>query len=310
MISRLFKYYYYKLRRPEFIDFVDHGLGIESRSIKFRSQWKAHLAASRNFQITALNNSLTSCSKKDLKLCVLGAGRLLDFPSDQFTEAFSAITLVDADPSCVSEWKRLKASKSISVDWQILDVTSRLENWSHQLQQYFSQNSKRISKVDLEQFLSGLAAQTVARPWKPAPSDFIVSLNILSQLGVYCRDRVVALIKRLRPDLLMPDGNLPPEIEMGLRRMVSILELEHLKVLCESKAKKIILIYDDEFYYYSAKQAQWQVEKALSSDSEVEIPQYSIETAKTWLWHLVPLGSENAEYGEIHRVQALSLIRD
>jgi hypothetical protein len=313
VIYKFARYYYYKICGSKFLDFVDQGLGIEARSTKFKKQWQPHLKACKEFQLAAIEKYSDLRLGTHARLTILGAGRLLDVPCPQYFEFFSKIKLIDADPACILVWRKLKAQSKATIDWDLVDITSRLESWTNQLTNYLKISKKSAAleeKIKLANFLNSLKSQKVVKKWECLDSEVIISLNIFSQLGIYWKDRVLALLKDLAPYLLNDEAQLSSELELSLMETVSVLENEHLELLANSGAKMIVLLYDDEFYYYKSSQSQWQVEQALSLQSQPLLSGYHHVANKCWLWHLVPQGRENKEYGEIHRVQAISMHKD
>lgn len=312
MIAKLARYYYYKLRGSKFLDFIDHGFGIEARFSRHKKAWHPHLSSCKDFLIKSIeeNRLLQNTAFKDI--CILGAGRLLDIPQLSFSKNFDKIYLVDADPTCMSAWQKFKRNSQAEVAFEFSDISSRLEQWSDSLILFFK-NQKIQNTSNLESLITTnlefLLNQTIQKQWPCPKTEIIVSLNLLSQIGVYWRDRVFSIFKKYCPQLIIDDQIHSKQIELIISKMINLLESEHLELLLNSKAKFIITLYDDELYYYSKKQSQWQTENAISTQSDLNLPGFKTTHSKCWLWHIVPQGSEHKDYGEIHRVQARCFLR-
>lgn len=295
MISRLLRYYSHLWKGEKFIDFVEQGLGIEVRAKRFANFWSPHLNACKNFQRQLQPTGPTK------SLTILGAGRLHDVPLEHYLTHYTTIYFIDADPECVSVWKKLKNRNSTSVDWIVCDVTARLSDWTEKVATFLKSQS-RLTAEELEQYLLQLCKNRLVMTWPYPKSDTVVSLNLLSQLGVYWSDRVHQLVERLQPALAREISRFSEF--PGLASSIALLEREHLQLLESSEAHTISLIYDDEFYYYQRDRAEWQVEPALCLGHPPEFSRYNLAKSGSWLWHLVPQGAEQRGYGEIHRVQA------
>jgi hypothetical protein len=114
---------------------------------------------------------------------------------------------------------------------------------------------------------------------------------------------------------------------------------QHLSALEQSGTKHVMLITDLEYLEYKGKsfevhhwapppvewssEAGWDVEPGVTCERSpalegVELnaatlglwlPSYRLVWQEYWLWHIAPLGTEEAPYGTVHRVGAFALER-
>jgi hypothetical protein len=283
LIWNIIRYHFYKRvgkRTLKFslADFIDQGIGLEVRSKKYNLLWQPHLNKCKDFILKALD---AIHEKNNVKhILVLGAGRLNDFPFQQILNRNIKITLVDIDPSNISSWSKLQRKYPKLIEWHIADVTGRFESWSKQLKQSlnladpFLKTTRTLNPLFEEKF------------------DFVISLNLLSQLGVFWCDRVIkALNKR-------------SELEKFIEETSLILEQEHIDLLQRVSKHAYCLIADELFHYYLPDKSHWQSENACQVDRNQDLENFTRVSEDCWLWHLRPAGSEGEKYGEIHRVLA------
>jgi hypothetical protein len=134
----------------------------------------------------------------------------------------------------------------------------------------------------------------------------VVSLNILSQIPIYWRERALKLLKKVAPHLVGADDALSSVVEAELSRHAALLQHEHLQQITSLGRRLIVVISDVEFYYYQRHEAQWQVEPALYGIDLPSIPG-QVRLARSWLWHIAPQGVEQDDYGVIHKVQGFAI---
>ncbi len=220
---------------------------------------------------------------------MLGAGRLLDADLTMLCARCDEVHLFDADPSCVTEWKH-QAGRGYGrrVIPHVVDITGTIEEWSRII--------RSASPDKCEQCLSALEAPLPK--WSDDGFDGIISLNLLGQIPLYWRDRVL----RMRREL-------SPAEWSALSGSMGRLQRAHLQALRESSAAWSIVISDTEYYFYHVDESHWRVESAVFDPLVRE----SLEAAtaarlgerESWLWHLAPQFIESDEEGEIHRVEAV-----
>lgn len=266
------------------------GVGIEARSVRCRSFWEAHLESSRRFVLRSVTGL-----PPGRRIAVLGAGRLLDVPLAELLDHGFEVHLFDVDPGCERVWRRMARGRSVQA--HIVDLTGSFVVWTRELAARVKQ---RPARGEVEQFLSEL------QPVKPPPLagfDIVISLNLLSQLPVYWRDRVEVFLGRRNSAWLTEES-----FERALSGSCACLQAAHLELIGGSGAHRAVVITDTEFYFYEQTQAPWQVEPSIYVPG-VELPGYLSTHRESWLWHIAPQGVEQSDYGSIHRVEAFEFRR-
>jgi hypothetical protein len=221
-------------------------------------------------------------------VAVLGAGRLLDLDLELLCERCSEIHLFDADPTCVTEWKRQAGRRyNKSVIPHTVDLTEVLESWSQAL--------RAASHTEYERVLGELIAPVPT--WTESNFDGVISLNLLGQIPLYWRDRVVAMKAALAD----------PEWE-ALVVSMGRLQRAHIQALQGSSSVWTLLISDTEYYFYHVDESLWRVEPAIF-DPDLMEGTFGLGHARSvvkdsWLWHIAPQFVESDQEGEIHRVEA------
>ncbi len=285
------------------------GLGIEARYRRSRRFWEPHLRCSREFQ----DRCSGLVKSKDL-LLVLGAGRLFDFDLAARSREFKRIELIDADPSCLSYWK--VANASCPIGFKIIDATGVIDKWSTTLEVFLKGESDR-SVGKLIRFLADLqtADPKLTRLGTNQKASMAISLNLLSQIPLFWRDRFARLlIKYWRIDSNQ-DGVYEPSLNAALLASMAKLQDDHLTLLGEISSEVVVVICDQYFHYYQKNIADWRTEQALygvqysEKGASIRIPNFELSLRQSWLWHLAPQGIESKEFGEIHEVVAGGYIR-
>lgn len=262
-------------------DFIRMGKGIESRYARCSSYWEPHLECTRDF--------IEAHVEPGGRLAILGAGRLLDIDLKRLIPQFSEIHLFDADPSVIKTW-RLTSGVAFreKVIPRILDVTGSLESWSSGL-------SSARRRGELAEYLDSLSPQRGA--WESERFDGVISLNLVGQIPLYWRDRVLSAARELSP-----------AEERALIESMARLQAAHLQGLDQSPRSWSIVITDTEYYTYRVDQPEWEVEPALHGDVQSalrgEPRRMRRQGIGCWLWHLMPQFVESEQEGHIHRVEA------
>ncbi len=284
-------------RYPAVRDYVRMGYGIEARFRRCRTYWKRHLELSREFQRQALN-SLCSFDS----VAVLGAGRLLDVAIDEIFGRFQRIDLFDADPSALRSWqalqKRFGAKRAIN--FSCCDLSGSIQSWSNKLR-FFLKHSKSREVSDLVSFLNELVLE---KPREINSYQCILSLNLLSQIPIYWRDRFYSYAADFWSLDTDPHGRFEPALQQAFEHTQKRLEEQHLAMLAASQAALIVIISDRYFYYYQCDKSAWQVEPALQLENKLELPGFTSARTNSWFWHIAPQGVEQQEHGIIHEVWA------
>lgn len=283
-------------RYPTQRDYALMGMGIRARSRLPGDPWKHHLRLSSSF--------IRENAPSGGKIALLGAGRLLDVDTMWLANSFSDVCLLDYDPGCRRDWDRLARGRA-RFGYQIREVTGVMESWSEALRN--SCNKKRPGISNIREALEQVSALKNTGSTLPE-GDTVVSLNLLSQIPLYWRDRVIAMAARIK----ISEDRVWAELGPELQRTMDLLQHIHLSQLFSGDSDRILIVTDTEFYYYLPEESEWQVESALSSqaaDSLKDREGFLRGAEDCWLWHLAPANSGGQEYGEIHRVEAVTFTR-
>ena len=282
---RLLRYHLDRIRHPDLTDYISMGLGIEARHERSKKYWAKHLEYTKSFQQRAL-------AKLDPKenLAILGAGRLYDLDLE-VTSQFKSVHLYDADPSVLPYWKRF--AKQQTAEFHLGDLTQTIKAWSDDLARLL-QTGSATPKSKIAGFFSSL--KPPAAPLAEC-HQAIISLNLLSQIPIYWRDRA---LEKLRPHGFDSDS----AILTALAGSLESLQAQHLNTLNDSGAVKLVLITDTDFYQYQNSKAEWDTQAAIGVDPVALLAKYCCGSMDSWLWHLAPQTVEAKDHGWIHRVQA------
>lgn len=262
-------------------DFVRMGKGIEARYARCSSYWEPHLECTRHF--------IADHVQPGGRLAILGAGRLLDVDLKKLIPHFSEIHLFDADRSVIAAWRKTSGvAFRDTVIPRIGDVTGSLHAWTSGL-------PLAVRRGELSEYLASLTPHQGA--WEVERFDGVISLNLVGQIPLYWRDRVVAAA-----------GKLSADEERALLNSMARLQSAHVKALREHPCAWSIAITDTEYYTYHVDKSEWEVEPALHDDAfrELNSPSSRMERrgSDCWLWHLMPQFVESEGEGHIHRVEA------
>ncbi len=297
-MRNFFLYHGWLLAYPNRHDFLDMGFGIEARYRRCKPYWRRHLENCLEFQRRFLTDT------KQESLAVLGAGRLYDIDVSALCHHYRDIFLYDADPSCFRSWRKV-ARRFPSVHGRILDLTGCLDIWTAQLETFFRTQASP-DQNRLASFLRGL--KTAQLPHLSASA--CLSLNLLSQICIYWRDRVHHLVKKRWGLDTGESGEYQGDLQAALVETLSSLQNQHLTLLSASQATRIVMIFDSAFFYYRCNAADWQKEQAIFIAEPVLPAGYRIIGEQTWLWDIAPQGVEQVDYGTAHEVRAVALERE
>ncbi len=266
-------------------DFRRMGQGIQGRYERCRGWWEPHIRCTREF--------LESSVPQSSRIAVLGAGRLLDINLGMLRARCEEVHLYDADPLCVAEWKRQAGREyGRSVLPHLVDITGTLEEW-HRI----------VGGASPDQYVQCLSALEAPLPtWRNEGFDGIISLNLLGQIPLYWRDRVL----RMKRELSTAEWS-------ALIDSMGRLQHAHMQALQESSGVWSIVISDTEYYFYHVDESDWRVESAIFDPRVLETLKATVTPRSgkrdSWLWHLAPQFIESDEEGEIHRVEAAFMQR-
>jgi len=263
------------------------GIGIAARHERCEKYWRTHLDASKAFQ----RKSILSAPQSGTAV-ILGAGRLLDVAIDEFLQKCRRVECIDADPSArISALSRLKNGGS----YLVKEITGVLGEWTTEV-------NECVTQEDVTKTLSNLVDQE----WRPLtyPSDILLSVNLLSQIPIYWRDRVHQILKSKLSIETDDHDKLPQVFEELLQSTMRKLQTIHVRQITQSEAKLLIVIYDTAFHFYTDA-GVFLTEPALLIREE--FPGYSKIDEATWSWEIAPKGIEFAAYGVRHDVKAVVL---
>ena len=278
---------------PDKRDYLKRGLGIAARWRRCRTFWAPHLRLCKQFQMDALTGKGSAGA-----LAVLGAGRLLDIEQSLLLNNFEQVDLFDADPGALSAWKALarQTGPNRKIAFRVEDITSTIEIWTKGFQSFLSSQPRNDERLCA--FLSAL--DTSAPAFREMKYDAIYSINLLSQIPIFWRDRAHRLMKcfwKINPT------ELPEGVDQALGRSMRALERSHIAALDSSGAELILLITDIEIFYYQRDQARWESEVVLDAEA-VRFRNFDQTRMQHWYWHILPQGPESRGFGAIHRVAA------
>lgn len=273
--------------------------GIRARYARCKLYWARHLAICKELQAELWQRVPTGSS-----VAVLGAGQLIDLDIAALKKHAGKVTLYDADPSLRRVWGR--ALRGHSHESKVLDLTGRLQDWSLVLAE------RLADEPGIEEVAECLRALPlrIRLPLKIS-SQAIISLNVLSQLPIYWRDRVAEMLRRHAGIESDEHGRYAEPLHAALTETMAVLQREHLELLKNSDARWVLLSTDVNFMYYVSSHSNWQVEPAL----HFRLPEPPLEEAfdllkrDSCLWHIAPQGIEETKFGAIHEVQAWLLER-
>ena len=282
-------YYLDRIRYPHVVDFISMGLGIEARYRRCARAWEPHLRLTQEFLEAAASDLCPAA-----RIAILGAGRLLDVPIDKLMGMAKEIHLFDADPGCLRRWRALPPERALVVP-HIMDLTGTLARWTESLR-----SDVRMSAITADAVAESLENLAVDKPPSLESYDLVISLNLLSQIPIYWRDRVESIVGPRLTD--------NPRVATALERTYGQLQTAQLKLLSNSNARRIVLVTDERFFYYRNDIAPWQEEQSLYLDSLL-LAGYAVSSSDSWYWHIIPQGIEEADFGSIHAVKALEFRR-
>ncbi|MBX7138290.1 MAG: hypothetical protein K1X83_09925 [Oligoflexia bacterium] len=296
-VLNILRYYSQLLKHPQLRDFIQMGFGIEARHQRCSDYWARHLDLCRDFVRTSILEDQLHES-----VAVLGAGRLLDIDLPFLMRQFGKVDLYDADPSVLRSWDSWNQleREGRSFGRHVVDLSGNLAEWTSLLGNYL-RHHRRSGPAGLCNLLEELPCCPADD--KFAPAEVLLSVNLLSQLSLYWRDRVQKLLESEWGLVSDNAGRFEPGLQQALESSMRKLEEQHLRQLASRGARLIILITDEELHYYHASHSQWSTFPALRIDAEIKLPGYQVDQENSWLWHIAPQGIEESAYGVIHQVR-------
>ncbi len=315
--------------------YIRGGRGIARRNRKFAKFWSSHIRACKQQQLRLLSTN----SAINNHLVILGAGMLLDVEEDLL--GGPSITLIDANPACLSRWKNLSGYDE-TIFGEISEVTGVLTSWGDYLHdsldgRTWTEAIKLIAEVPHLTNKKSMPLSTFCNI-SVNPS-VVISLNLLSQIPLAWQDTIEYNLKKHFSKTFIKEH----EEEWLTAYLVGarLLVEQHLNSLEKINSKELLLITDLEIVNYRgdyrykknmvspppltwSEVSSWQengsyhgntvtceVISALAGITENELltylPSYSQANRDTWIWHIAPQGLEEQNKGTLHRVTALHL---
>lgn len=255
----------YRLTRVEaWIDKLGYREGavrLWSRARRQRKAWAAHSVRTRE----EIRAGIAACPQRRTAL-ILGSGVLSDVPLAELSASFERVVLADIVHLPTAKWRARRFA----------NVT--------------------LATVDLTGVGQALAA-SADRPW-PSPGsvyghddpaiDYVVSLNLVSQLPLTPCDRVEAAL------------GLAEGAADDYGRAVVAAHLVHLRGF---RAARVLVIGDRQRVYRDREGRVFETEDALFG---VPIPVPDAE----WDWDVAPLGEADRRYSICNRVFCVRELRD
>ena len=229
-------------------------IAIGARYRRCRAAWAEHLARSRR----AVETAIARAPGRDTAM-ILGSGRLLDVPLPALASAFRRVILVDAvHPLSV----RLIARRYPNVELRSEDITGAIAALH------------RLNPGD------ALPAARSFAPIHGSAVDLVVSLNLLSQLGVLAAEWI--------------ERRLGPGSAATAEALAAGLVRAHLADLARCQAA-VCLITDIEWLRVGANGAVLERESSIFG---VEAP----PAAEAWTWRIAPAPETDPVISELRRV--------
>jgi hypothetical protein len=229
-------------------------VAIGARYRRCADAWAEHIARSRQAILTAIGKT-----KQKRTAIVMGSGRLIDVPLKELAQAFERVVLVDAVHPLIG---RLRARAYKNVELLTADVTGTAEAL-HRL--------RPGDALPVPKRFELLHAHDV---------DLVVSLNILSQLGVL----PVEWIERQQG----------PHAAAAAQTFARSLTRAHLDDLARCAAT-VCLIADVEWRHI---RPDGTVAERGSSIYDVPVP----PAAGEWVWPIAPAPEDHPTISEERRV--------
>lgn len=236
----------------EFRPHIRYSVNLWARANRCAKSWAEHENNSRQFVLQSARKL-----KQRRTAVVLGSGLLRDVPHDALVAMFDTVVLVDLVHLASLQAKlRLNAKKNV-----------------------------RIANRDLSGFdeiLAGKEAEPLDFLRRVPYLDFVVSANLLSQIGTGAHHRLEREKITNAPDDLLPK-----------------LIQTHVDALAGLPCK-VCLVTDTSFDVIG-KDGSLQQHEDLLHGIEISSP------TAAWEWPLAPLGEESRDYRIVHHVIAREL---
>ncbi|UJW76200.1 hypothetical protein [Rhizobium sp. SL42] len=242
------------LTMPAHRPFVRSSVNLWSRANRCAKHWAAHEANSKAVILAACDGL-----RQRRTAVVLGSGLLRDVPILELANRFDTVVLVDlVHLASTRAWIATKGLKNIRLIERDLSGFDQLA---------MGQNPEPLSFLRQVPYL-----------------DFVVSANLLSQIGTGAQKRLDAM-----PGDAMPAGVMPAD---ALGRLIEA----HLDGLHDIAAPTCLLTD----VRYTVIDRTGHEHESVDLLHAVAVPAHQT----SWDWPVVPLGEESPDYQVIHRVIA------
>lgn len=229
--------------------FIRSSVNLWARANRCRTAWAEHERQTK----AAILKATEGCRQRRTAV-VLGSGLLRDVPVVELSQLFDTVVLVDlVHLASVRGWIMAKGLKNLRL---------------------------------IERDLSGLDAMLAGQPAEPLAflrqvpySDFVVSANLLSQIGIGASRRISGMEREAVPDKLLP----------GLVRA-------HLDGLAQVAAQTVLVT--DVSYTVLDRSGAVHETVDLMHGVDPGTP------SSDWDWPVIPFGEESRDYQIVHRVIA------
>lgn len=222
--------------------------GIADRYLNQSGDWDNHLEQTRNFVLQVLGNKAVK------NLVILGSGWLIDLPLELIQGMADNVFLYDiAHPAQVIH----KIRNNEQIKAVFMDITGGSVIAAYRAVREFK---KTRVKPDIQRIVQRVSRIDV-------DADFIVSLNMLSQIGLIINEYLIKYI---------------PYSEDELNELNSLIQAAHIRLLTKYHS---CLVTDYEEIAIDMKSGHEEVRKTVFTD----IPQSG--RSMTWDWNFDSIGS-------------------
>ena len=229
-----------------------------NRYLREREHWESHLQNTRNFIIQSIGK------KTGRKLAVLGSGWLLDLPMEYLMERYQKVLLYDLvhPPQLIHKYRHDRRVRFIRAD-----LTGKALYKAYEL-------SLKPSAVEIKTI-------TFRKFRFSSPVDYVISLNILSQLPAY------------PGDYLRKKTNIP---ETVIQEFLNKIQMNHLRLLRQYPSCLISDVMEIN-HFKGGKQVE---EKTVF----IGLPE--TQTSSQWEWTFDTSGMYHENCETTYQVRALS----
>lgn len=230
--------------------YLRDSIALGARYRRRAAHWSGHLDHSKE----AVRRAICLC-KDRRKAVVLGSGLLLDFPIEEISAAFKEVVLVDIVHMRPAR-RRVRSLPNVRfVSCDITGVAEKLHE------------NKKAGKIELPE-------PEAHFPDVDENTDLVISLNVLSQVGVIPEEYA--------------DGKLQWEDYASLEAWEGRIIAAHYEALARLTCR-VCLITDYEAVYRDRGGKELQRSYLLGP---VRLPEAYAE----WLWDIAPFGEESRDY--------------